>query len=119
MTGAVKSLDDLAADDFRRRLPRFSPENFPRNLELVKQIEDYAAKKGVKPGQLVLAWVLAQGPDFFVIPGTKNTKYLEENVGAGQVKLTAEEVQEIRALVSAADIAGDRYGPELMRALDQ
>lgn len=119
LTGAIKSLDDLAEDDFRRKLPRFSPENFSRNLQLVRQIENLAAKKGVKPSQLVLAWILAQGPEFFVIPGTKKIKYLEENMGAAQVQLSNEEVQEIRALVTAADVAGERYGPDMMWAVDQ
>ena len=82
LTGQIKSFDDLAEDDFRRRSPRFQGENFQKNLDLVARIEDIAREKGCQPSQLALAWVLAQGDDIVPIPGTKRRKYLEENVGA-------------------------------------
>lgn len=118
MTGAIKSPDDLPEGDFRRTAPRFAPENFYKNLELVKQIEALAAKKNVTPSQFVLAWVLAQGPDFIVIPGTKKIKYLEENCAAAQFELTPEELAEMRRIVDAAVPEGTRYGEALMKALD-
>ncbi|KAL0094769.1 aldo/keto reductase [Phycomyces blakesleeanus] len=111
MTGSIRSLDDFDKDDFRRGLPRFSPENFDKNLKLVDDITALATKKGVTPGQYVLAWILAQGPEFFVIPGTRRVKNLEENVKAGDVVLTSEEVAEMRELIDKANIIGERYAP--------
>ena len=107
LTGAVTSPDDFPPDDMRRTLPRFSPENFGKNLDLVRVVQDVAAEKGCSPAQLALAWVHAQGPDVVPIPGTKRRSYLEENVGALDVSLTAEEL----ALVDRAmpQIVGDRY----------
>lgn len=116
LTGRYKSLDDFDEKDARvLMMPRFSKENFPKNLELVKAIEGLAKKKGVTSGQLSLAWLLAQGDDIFPIPGTKKIERLEENLGALQVQLTEEEVKEIRTLVDAAEIHGDRY-PEMVVA---
>ncbi|KAI9005811.1 aldo/keto reductase [Phycomyces nitens] len=109
LTGAIKSLDDLPASDVRRYLPRFSPENFDKNLKLVDAITALATKKGVTPSQYVLAWILAQGPEFFVIPGTRRVKYLEENVKAGEITLSKEELAEMRQLINNADTAGERY----------
>lgn len=108
LTGQVKSRDDFAADDFRRILPRFSEENFHRNLEFVDKLSAMAARKGCTPSQLCLAWLVAQGSDIVPIPGTKNIKYLEENCGAAQLVLSKEEELEIRAEVEKADIAGHR-----------
>lgn len=118
MTGAIRSLDDIPQDDVRRILPRFHPENFEKNLELVRQVEALAARKRVTPGQYALAWVLAQGSDFIVIPGTKKLKYLEENCSAAQVFLTPEEVAEMRQMVEAAAPAGERYPETLMSTVD-
>lgn len=101
MTGRYKSLNDLDANDTRRQLPRFSPENFSKNLDLVKIFEDLAAKKVCTPAQVVLAWIMAQGIDFFPIPGTKTIKYLEQNLGAVEVKISEEENKNIRAAVEA------------------
>ncbi|KAK3385616.1 Aldo/keto reductase-like protein [Podospora didyma] len=110
LTGQIRSINDFEATDFRRILPRFSPENFPKNLELVKKFEEMAAKKGCSSGQLALAWLLAQGNDIIPIPGTKKIKYLEENVAAAFLELTSEEDKEIRAFIEsiAGDISGER-----------
>ncbi|CAF3973016.1 unnamed protein product [Adineta steineri] len=108
LTGQYKSPDDFEDNDLRKSLPRFSKENFPKNLELVEQLKSLAKKKGCTPGQLTLAWILAQGDDFIPIPGTSKIKNLEENIGAAQIKLTKEEIQEIRHFSETADVAGDR-----------
>jgi aryl-alcohol dehydrogenase-like predicted oxidoreductase len=115
LTGAIKSVDDLADDDFRRTTPRFQGENFQRNLDLVAKVEELAASKGVTPAQLALAWVLAQGEDIVPIPGTKRRARLEENVGAVDVELDADELAEIRSAVP--QVAGDRYGAQMMQLL--
>ncbi|MCZ7856568.1 aldo/keto reductase [Agrobacterium salinitolerans] len=113
LTGALKSLDGLAADDFRRGLPRFQSENFDANLALIQLLEDMAAEKGVTAGQLALAWVLAQGDFIVPIPGTTKIANLEKNVAAADVSLTAEEVASLGALLSPSKVAGERY-PERM-----
>ncbi|KFZ09710.1 hypothetical protein V502_08540 [Pseudogymnoascus sp. VKM F-4520 (FW-2644)] len=109
LTGAYKSVDDLNASDVRRYMPRFSPENFPKNLELVNALSAFAETKGCTSSQLTLAWLLAQGDDIFPIPGTKKIEYLEENLGALKVDLTKEDVQQIRSLVERAGAQGGRY----------
>ncbi len=93
LTGAFQKLEDLAPDDFRRNAPRFQPENFQKNLDLVEKVQSLAAAKGCTPSQLALAWVLAQGEDIIPIPGTKRMKYLEENLAAIDVQLTASELE--------------------------
>lgn len=108
LTGQLRSVDDLEEKDFRRQMPRFSKENFPKNYQLVDQLTSIANKKGCTVGQLALAWVLAQGDDFIPIPGTSKIKNLDENAGATSVKLTKEEVQEIREICEKADVAGGR-----------
>lgn len=113
LTGALKSLDGLAADDFRRGLPRFQGENFDANLALVRLLEDMAAEKGVTAGQLALAWVLAQGHFIVPIPGTTKIANLEKNVAAADVSLTPEEVESLGALLAPSMVAGERY-PERM-----
>ena len=113
LTGAYKSPNDFEEGDFRRMSPRFSEENFPKNLRLTDEIGAIAKQKGCTAGQLTLAWLLEQGDDIIPIPGTKKIKYLEENMGALEVKLTKEEEQEIRKAVEAAEVHGDRY-PEAM-----
>jgi aryl-alcohol dehydrogenase-like predicted oxidoreductase len=107
LTGSITSLDDLADDDFRRHNPRFSEENLRHNLELVDRVKELASRKDVTPGQIALAWVLAQGDDIVAIPGTKRRKYLEENVAAADVTLDADELSWLDSNVGAA--AGDRY----------
>lgn len=116
LTGALKSLDDLEEGDFRRNAPRFSKENFPKNLKLVDQLTSIAEKKGVTPGQLTLAWLMAQGQDIFPIPGTTKVERLKENLGAFDVKLSEQEEKEIRKDVEAASIAGSRYPESFMKA---
>ncbi|KAH6711066.1 NADP-dependent oxidoreductase domain-containing protein [Leptodontidium sp. MPI-SDFR-AT-0119] len=111
LTGRFKSVDDFEDGDVRRYLPRFSGGNFEKNLKLVDELAVLAAKKGCSPGQLSLAWLLAQG-EIFPIPGTMKTKYLEENVAAFEVKLTEDEIAEIRKIVEAAEVSGGRY-PEI------
>ncbi|WP_174866570.1 aldo/keto reductase [Pectobacterium polaris] len=119
LTGAIRSPDDLAADDFRRTNPRFSGENFGKNLQLVEKINQLAQEKQVTPSQLALAWVLAQGEHIVPIPGTKRRSYLEENVAALDVTLTKEELAAIDAIFPPDAAAGERYGKESMAALNQ
>jgi aryl-alcohol dehydrogenase-like predicted oxidoreductase len=109
LTGQYKSQDDFEENDFRKSQPRFSKENFPKNLQLVDKLTLIAKKKGCTPGQLTLAWILAQGDDFIPIPGTSKIKNLEENAGAAQIKLSKEEIQEIRQACEKADVGGGRY----------
>jgi aryl-alcohol dehydrogenase-like predicted oxidoreductase len=116
LTGQFQKFEDLPADDYRRNTPRFQGENFQKNLDLVKRVEEIAKEKGCKPSQLALAWVLAQGNDMVPIPGTKRRKYLEENVGALSVKLTKEDLRGIDEVFPPEAAAGQRY-PEHMLAL--
>jgi aryl-alcohol dehydrogenase-like predicted oxidoreductase len=116
LTGQFRRFEDLPADDYRRNSPRFQGENFQKNLDLVKKVEEIAKEKGCKPSQLALAWVLAQGDDIVPIPGTKRRKYLEENVRALQVKLTKEDLRRINEVFPPEAAAGKRY-PEHMLAL--
>jgi aryl-alcohol dehydrogenase-like predicted oxidoreductase len=109
LTGQISSPDDFAPDDFRRTNPRFQGENFQRNLDLVARVREIATAKGCAPGQLALAWVLAQGDDIVAIPGTKRVKYLEENVGAIDVVLDDDDLARIDAAAPKGGTAGDRY----------
>jgi len=119
LTGQFKSPDDFAADDYRRNSPRFQGENFRKNLELVKVIEEMAASKGCTPSQLALAWVLAQGDDVVPIPGTKRAKYLDENLGATAVELADDELRKIDELLPAGSASGDRYHAQAMQAVNK
>ena len=119
LTGAIASPDDFAPDDFRRRSPRFQGENFAKNLELVEQVKAIADEKGITAGQLALSWLLAQGDDIVPIPGTKRRKYLEENIGAATVTLTAEDIHRINAVAPQGIAAGDRYPAQNMSALNR
>jgi aryl-alcohol dehydrogenase-like predicted oxidoreductase len=119
LTGGIKRFEDLAEDDSRRQAPRFQGENFQRNLDLVKRIEEIAAKKGCQPSQLALAWVLAQDEDIVPIPGTKWRKYLEENVGALNVQLSAEDLRLIEEAAPKGATAGNRYSEAMMRFVNQ
>jgi len=112
LSGQIKSPDDIPDGDNRRRLPRFSKENFPKNFHLVETLTSIAEKKNCTLGQLILAWILAQGDDFIVIPGTTKIKHLEENVAAAQVELSKEEEQEIRNVCEKANLVGARGFPE-------
>ena len=116
LTGQLKSPADFAVDDYRRNSPRFQGENFTKNLELVEQVKAIAERKGITPGQLALAWVLAQGDDIVPIPGTKHRKYLEENVAACAINFSEAEMVEIAELLPKGAAAGMRY-PESMMGL--
>ncbi|WP_211588829.1 aldo/keto reductase [Allorhizocola rhizosphaerae] len=111
LTGTVKSVDSLAADDFRRTLPRFSGENFDANAALVAALSDVSAELGCTPAQAALAWVLAQGEDILPIPGTKRVSYLEENLAAADLRLSPEQLQRLESAVPSAAVAGQRYTP--------
>jgi len=117
LTGQIKRFEDFAADDYRRISPRFQGENFQHNLDLVQRVGQLAAAKGCTPGQLALAWVLAQGGDIIPIPGTKRRAYLDENLGALDVVLTPSELAQIESLVPKGAAAGLRYPAAMMGAL--
>jgi aryl-alcohol dehydrogenase-like predicted oxidoreductase len=117
LTGKIQSPEDLPEDDYRRTTPRFQGENFQRNLDLVKRVEEIAGAKRCTPAQLALAWVLAQGNDIVPIPGTKRRKYLEENVGALDVILTNEDLARIEEVAPKNAFAGSRYPEEMMKLL--
>jgi aryl-alcohol dehydrogenase-like predicted oxidoreductase len=115
LTGQIQSPDDFEADDYRRHSPRFQGENFQMNLDLVQRISELAKQKGCTASQLALAWVLAQGEDMAPIPGTKRRKYLEENAGAVNVKLSPDDLEQIDAIAPHGSAAGDRYPEAMMK----
>jgi aryl-alcohol dehydrogenase-like predicted oxidoreductase len=117
LTGRIHKPDEIAEDDRKRQHPRFQGDNFAHNRRLVERIEELAGKKGVTPGQLALAWLLAQGEDIVPIPGTKRTKYLEENVGALDVRLDAEDLQRIEEAMPPGAAAGLRYPEPQMKGV--
>ena len=111
LTGAIQKLDDLDASDWRRTNPRFEEKAMEANRKLADVVKEVAAKKGCTPAQLALGWVLAQGEDVVPIPGTKRVKYLEDNMGAVNVKLTASEKQDLESRVAEIGVVGERYTP--------
>jgi aryl-alcohol dehydrogenase-like predicted oxidoreductase len=115
LTGAIKSPDDFAADDYRRTNPRFQGENFTRNLALVGKVKELAAEKGCSAAQLALAWVLAQGEHIVPIPGTRRRRNLDENLGALEVRLSDDELAQIDAVFPAGVSAGARYPEGMLR----
>jgi aryl-alcohol dehydrogenase-like predicted oxidoreductase len=117
LTGGVKSLDELAEDDYRRTVPRFQGENLETNMAIVERVKQMAAEKEVTAAELALAWVHAQGKDVFPIPGTKRRKYLEQNVAAFEVELDTEDLAVLDA--AAPDVAGDRYGEQVMATVNR
>jgi aryl-alcohol dehydrogenase-like predicted oxidoreductase len=117
LTGQIKRYEDLAEDDYRRHSPRFVGENFGKNLELVRKIEELAKGKGCTATQLALAWVLAQGKDIVAIPGTKRVKYLKENLEAVLVTLSEEELRAIDGIAPKGVAAGMRYAEKAMGAV--
>ena len=119
LTGRFKSIDDFPLDDYRRNSPRFQGENFQNNLSLVKKIEELATAKGCTPSQLALAWVLAHGQDIVPIPGTKRIKYLDENLGALNVRLTDDDLAQIDAILPPGAAAGPRYNDQAMAAVNR
>jgi aryl-alcohol dehydrogenase-like predicted oxidoreductase len=118
LTGQFKTFEDLAADDFRRFSPRFQGENFQKNLDLVKEVEEIAREKKCQPSQLALAWVLAQGDDIVPIPGTKRRKYLEENAVAVDLKLTAEDLRRLGEVFPSGAASGLRYPEHMMNLIN-
>jgi aryl-alcohol dehydrogenase-like predicted oxidoreductase len=118
LTGQFKTFNDLAADDYRRNSPRFQGDNFQKNLDLVRRVEEMAKQKGCKPSELALAWVLAQGDDIVPIPGTKRRKYLEENVGAINIQLTPEDLRRIDEVFPRDATAGARYPEHMMQLVN-
>ena len=120
LTGAIAKKSDFSEKDFRtERYPRLAGENFDKNQVLVDRLRAIAGRRGVKAGQLALAWVLAKGQDLVPIPGTKRRKYLEENAAAAQIHLTADEVAELEAAVPQNEILGDRYAAASMKTIDR
>ena len=119
LTGQIKSPDDFPEDDYRRFHPRFTGENFDRNIELVHEIERIAQEKGCTAAQLALAWVLARGQDVVPIPGTKRRKYLEQNIDGLGVQLTDEDLRRIDSIVPRGAAAGDRYAPQGMTTVNR
>lgn len=116
LTGNLRSPDDFEAGDFRTFAPRFSKENFPKNLELVDKLTEMAREKGCTPSQLTLAWLMAQGNDIIPIPGTTKTHRLEENTGSMKIQLTEREIERIREASENAEVAGTRYPESFMAA---
>jgi aryl-alcohol dehydrogenase-like predicted oxidoreductase len=109
LTGRFRRFEDLPETDWRRRSPRFQGENFQKNLAVVDRVKEIAAEKGLTPGQLALAWLLAQGKDIVPIPGTKRRAYLEENIGAIRIRLSADDLRRIEEVAPKGIAAGDRY----------
>jgi len=118
LTGQIKKYDDLAVDDYRRNSPRFQGENFQKNLQLVARVESIAKEKRCTPSQLALAWLLVQGKDIIPIPGTKRRTYLEENAGAINVELTAEDLRRIEEVAPKGAVSGMRYPEGAMRLVN-
>ncbi|HSN19773.1 MAG TPA: aldo/keto reductase [Usitatibacter sp.] len=119
LTGRIRSIDDLEANDYRRNSPRFQGANFEKNLHLLDEVNAIAKDKGCTPSQLALAWVLAQGEDVVPIPGTKHVKYLEENAKAAEIRLTPAELERIDAALPPGAAAGMRYPEQGMRTVNR
>ena len=117
LTGQIKRFEDLPTDDYRRTSPRFQGKNFENNLELVRGVQEIARERGCKPSQLALAWVLAQGEDIAPIPGTKRRNYLEENVGALDVKLTRKDLLRLNKTLPPGAAVGARYPEQMMKVV--
>ena len=118
LTGQIKSVEDLAVDDWRRGNPRFMGENFKRNFVLVDRVKAIAARKGCTPAQLALAWLLGRGDDIVPIPGTRSVARLEENIAAGDITLTADEIAQLDHVLPATGVAGQRYPEDAMRMVN-
>jgi len=119
LTGRYKSPDDFDRDDWRRNNPRFSGENFAKNLRLVDEVTRIASEKGCTPSQLALAWVLAQGDDVVPIPGTKHREYLEENAEGANVRLTQADLDRIERVFPQGAAAGTRYPEQGMQTVNR
>jgi aryl-alcohol dehydrogenase-like predicted oxidoreductase len=118
LTGRFRTFADLPEDDYRRNSPRFQDENFQKNLDLVERVEEIARRKQCTPAQLALAWLLVQGEDIVPIPGTKQRRYLEENVGALDVELTSADLEEIEEVAPKGAAVGERYNEAAMRTIN-
>jgi len=118
LSGKFKTLDDLEQNDWRRNNPRFMGENFAKNYQIVEKFNELSQQIGKTPSQITLAWVLAQGEDFFPIPGTTSLARLEENLGAVFITLTSEQIQTIRKIVDSIGVVGDRYPERMMKSLN-
>lgn len=114
LTGAIRKPEDLAADDFRRQVPRFQAENFDANAALVATLEELAAEKGVTAAQLALAWVLGQGDDIVPIPGARKLHHLEQNAAAADITLSAAELEQLGRIIPLGEVAGKRYSDSLL-----
>ena len=119
LTGAVKRAEEYPETDFRRNDPRYQGENFDANVRAASAVRDVAAARGIAPGQIALAWLLHKGPDIVPIPGTKRRRYLEENVGAADVALSAEELAALDVALAPEKVSGPRYGRKQMAQLDR
>jgi aryl-alcohol dehydrogenase-like predicted oxidoreductase len=119
LSGRFKSPDDFPEDDFRRFHPRFTGENFYKNLDLVREVEAMAREKGCTTAQLALAWVLAQGDDIVPIPGTKHIKYLDENIGALDVSLSDDDLRRLDEILPPGAAAGERYHARGMETVNR
>jgi aryl-alcohol dehydrogenase-like predicted oxidoreductase len=118
LTGQIKKFEDLGEDDYRRFSPRFQGENFQKNLDLVARVEQLAKEKHCTPGQLALAWLLAESDDIIPIPGTKRRNYLEENIAALNVKLSADDLRRIDEVAPHGSAAGQRYPEHMMNLVN-
>ena len=118
LTGRFRSFEDLPNEDYRRNSPRFQGENFQKNLDLVQRVEEIARRKSCSPAQLALAWLLAQGEDIVPIPGTKQRRYLEENVQALKIELAPADLEEIEEVAPKGAAAGERYHEAGMRTIN-
>jgi aryl-alcohol dehydrogenase-like predicted oxidoreductase len=119
LTGEVKRAEEYPEGDFRRGDPRYQGENFDANVRAASAVRELATKKGVKPGQVALAWLLHKGPDIVPIPGTRRRSYLEENVAAAEIRLSAEEMRALDAALTPEKVAGPRYGAKAMAQVDR
>ncbi len=118
LSGRFKTIDDLEPTDYRRLSPRFQGENFARNLDLVRRIEEIARSKDVTPAQLAIAWILSRGNDIVPIPGSRSTGHLEENIAAAEIELTAEDLARIDEVAPKGVAAGERYPIPSMAAVN-
>jgi len=119
LTGQVQRAEDYPQGDYRRGDPRYQGANFDANMHAAGVVRDVAARRGAKPGQIALAWLLAKGPDIVPIPGTKRRAYLEENVAAADIRLTRDDLAQLDAALAPDKIAGPRYGPSQMAQVDR
>jgi aryl-alcohol dehydrogenase-like predicted oxidoreductase len=119
LTGTVKRAEEYPEGDFRRTDPRYQGANFDANMRAASAVRELGARKGATAGQVALAWLLHKGPDIVPIPGTKRRRYLEENVGAAEVRLSAAEIAALDAALGPEKVAGPRYGAKQMSQVDR